>query len=98
LEIQGFEDAKIALIEGIINGLLEKPPALTKASSVVKDVVKRIDWLKLAKKGGGLAWFAFTGLPLPDHLESIVGGLEGMLADPSRLATKENLERAFSFQ
>jgi hypothetical protein len=28
---QGFEDAKIALIEGIINGLLKKRPALTKA-------------------------------------------------------------------
>src|SRR3954451_16798009 len=29
---QGFEDAKIALIEGIVTGLLEKRPGLTKAT------------------------------------------------------------------
>src|ERR1700753_1438389 len=52
---QGFEDAKIALIEGIVTGLIEKRPALTKAASVVKDVFKRIDWLKVAKNAGGLA-------------------------------------------
>ena len=35
---QGFEDAKIALIEGIVTGLIEKRPALTKAADAVKDV------------------------------------------------------------
>src|SRR3982074_2848424 len=29
---QGFEDAKIALIEGIVTGLIEKRPELTKAA------------------------------------------------------------------
>jgi predicted KAP-like P-loop ATPase len=29
---QGFEDAKIALIEGIVTGLIEKRPTLTKAA------------------------------------------------------------------
>ncbi|WP_233442886.1 KAP family P-loop NTPase fold protein [Bradyrhizobium brasilense] len=33
---QGFEDAKIALIEGIVTGLIEKRPALTKAGEAVK--------------------------------------------------------------
>jgi predicted KAP-like P-loop ATPase len=49
---QGFEDAKIALIEGIVTSLLEKRPLLTKASSAVKDVLHRIDLLKLAKRAG----------------------------------------------
>lgn len=31
---QGFEDAKIALIEGIVTGLIEKRPALTKAGGL----------------------------------------------------------------
>ncbi|HMO87121.1 MAG TPA: P-loop NTPase fold protein, partial [Lacipirellulaceae bacterium] len=35
---QGFEDAKIALIEGIVTGLVEKRPALNKAAVAVKDV------------------------------------------------------------
>jgi hypothetical protein len=41
---QGFEDAKIALIEGIVTGLIEKRPALTKATEAVKDLFNRIDW------------------------------------------------------
>ena len=35
---QGFEDAKIALIEGIVTGLIEKRPELTKAALAVKDI------------------------------------------------------------
>ena len=41
---QGFEDAKIALIEGIVTGLIEKRPALTRAGEAVKAVVKRPLW------------------------------------------------------
>jgi predicted KAP-like P-loop ATPase len=51
---QGFEDAKIALMEGVVEGLLEKRPMLTKATASVKEVFHRIDLLKLAKRAGGL--------------------------------------------
>lgn len=91
---QGFEDAKIALIEGIVTGLVEKRPAMTKAAGAVKDVFNRIDWLKVAKRAGGLAVTAFTGIPTPDQISAIVGTLEGMFADPGKLATKENLTSA----
>ena len=91
---QGFEDAKIALIEGIVTGLVEKRPAMTKAAITVKDVFTRIDWLKVAKRAGGLAVTAFTGIPTPDQIGTIVGTLEGMVANPSKLATKENLTSA----
>lgn len=89
---QGFEDAKIALIEGIVTGLIEKRPALTNAGEAVKDVFRRIDWLKIAKKAGGLALTAFTGIPTPDQIQAIVGKLDGFLADPAELATKDNVE------
>jgi predicted KAP-like P-loop ATPase len=88
---QGFEDAKIALIEGIVTGLLEKRPTLAKAGGAVKDVFKRIDWLKVAKRAGGLALTAFTGVPSPDLIHMIISKMEGMLADPTKLATKENI-------
>ena len=91
---QGFEDAKIALIEGIVTGLVEKRPALTKAGGAVKDVFNRIDWLKVAKRAGGLAVTAFTGIPTPDQIGAVLGTLEGMFADPGKLATKENLTSA----
>ncbi len=35
---QGFEDAKVALIEGIVTGLIERRPTLTKAKQAVADV------------------------------------------------------------
>lgn len=89
---QGFEDAKIALIEGIVEGLIEKRPLLTKASAVVKDIYRRIDWLKVAKHAGGLAVTAFTGIPTPALMQTIPGGIESALADPSKLATRENLQ------
>jgi predicted KAP-like P-loop ATPase len=91
---QGFEDAKIALIEGIVTGLLGKRPALTKAAAAVKDVFSRIDWLKVAKRSGGLAMTAFTGIPTPDQIGTIVGSLEALVADPTKIATKENITTA----
>jgi predicted KAP-like P-loop ATPase len=63
-QFQGFEDAKIALIEGVVNGLIAKRSLTTKASDEVKRVLKSVDWLKVAKKGGGLATTALTGIPV----------------------------------
>lgn len=91
---QGFEDAKIALIEGIVTGLVEKRPLLTKAGLAVKDIFRRIDWLKIARHGGGLAFTAFTGIPTPDNVGAVVGILKGIFADPSKLATQENYDKA----
>lgn len=91
---QGFEDAKIALIEGIATGLLEKRPALNKAMASVKALFKRIDWLKAAKHAGGLAFTAFTDIPTPDQIAVTTGGLRDILADLAKLATKANIEAA----
>src|SRR5580698_8894758 len=78
---QGFEDAKIALIEGIVTELLKKRPTLTKTSSVVKDVFHRIDLLKLAKRGGGLI-AAAAGFYTGHHQLGMLGmiaSLEGLV-------------------
>src|SRR5262249_22266426 len=69
----------------------DKRPALTKATGAVKDIFRRIDWLKVAKHAGGLAFTAFTGVPTPDQMQAITSGLQNMLADPAKLATKENI-------
>ena len=91
---QGFEDAKIALIEGIVTGLVEKRPALTKAGDAVKNVFNHIDWLKVAKSAGGLALTVFTGIPTPGLVSSAVGALESLLSDPAKIVNKENLSAA----
>ena len=91
---QGFEDAKIALIEGIVTGLIEKRPTLTKAAEAVKDIFHRIDWLKVAKKAGGLALTAYTGIPAIG-IETLVNKLQGFVADPTNLSA-ENVDAALS--
>lgn len=90
---QGFEDAKIALLEGIVTELVEKRSLLTKAKVQVQEIFKRIDWLKLAKKAGGVALTAFTGIPSPELLSTFSNGLTNLLSDPAKLASKENLEK-----
>jgi hypothetical protein len=83
-QFQGFEDAKIALIEGVVNGLIEKRSLTTKAADEVKRVLKSVDWLKVAKKGGGLALTAFTGIPvvgLDDLVGSAVDYVKTMVTD-----------------
>ena len=72
--------------------MLEKRPLLTKASDAVKEVFKHIDWLKVAKRAGGLALTAYTGIPTPDQLQSVLHGAEALLADPAKLLTKENVQ------
>ena len=75
LAVPGFEDAKIALIEGVILGLIEKRSLWSKASDEVREALKSVDKLKLAKKAGTLAFTAMTGVPafgLGDLLGSAV--------------------------
>ncbi len=91
---QGFEDAKIALLEGIVNGLIDKRPALAKAAATVKAVFRRIDWLKVAKKAGGLAFTAFTGIPVL-QIQTVLSTFETMFRDPAQRPTQEKIEAAF---
>jgi len=93
-QFQGFEDAKIAVIEGIVNELIENQSLLTKAREEVKNIWRRIDWLKVAKKSGGLAFTAFTGLPTGDQIKGVIDSANDLISDPSQLATKENVTKA----
>ena len=91
---QGFEDAKIALIEGIVTGLIEKRPALTKATEAVKNIFRRIDMLKAAKKIGALAITAYgVSHGLGVHalgIPAVLASLEGLASDPTKI-NQENI-------
>jgi hypothetical protein len=71
-QFEGFADAKIALIEGIIDQLLANKTIYSKAKDQLFDLVKRVKWLKLAKTGGELVWNASTGLPAPSQISSLM--------------------------
>lgn len=91
-QFQGFEDAKIAVIEGVVTELIANRTFLNKATDEVKEVLKHINWLKAAKRLGGLAFNAFTGLPSPDQISDLMSLVIGKLADPATFVTKENAQ------
>ena len=89
---QGFEDAKIVLLEGIVAGLVERRPLTGKAADLVKDIFRRIDWLKVAKKAGGFAFTAATGIPTPDQIQGVITAIEGFVKDPTLAIDPDNVE------
>ncbi|MCE8000538.1 MAG: NTPase KAP [Rhodobiaceae bacterium] len=91
---QGFEDAKIALIEGIVTELIERRSLGAKAGDAVKNIFQRIDWLKIARHGGGLAFTALSGIPTPDQINAAVGTVRGVFDEPGELATKASYNAA----
>ncbi|WP_181150055.1 Qat anti-phage system ATPase QatA [Ensifer aridi] len=94
-QFEGFEDAKIALIEGVVDQLAANKTIYNKAKDQIIEVVNRIDWLKAAKKAGGLAFNAFTGLPSPDQAMDLARFALGKITDGG-WATRENVEAAAS--
>ncbi|HHJ4624060.1 MULTISPECIES: Qat anti-phage system ATPase QatA [Klebsiella/Raoultella group] len=68
---EGFEDAKTVIIETIVEDLVAARPTSTKVADAAKKVLRRIDWLKMARKAGGLAFTAFTGIPTLDQIKGL---------------------------
>jgi KAP family P-loop domain len=97
---QGFDDAKTVLIEATITELCRQRSSLGKVKELRKRLLKRVDWLKLVKRGGGLAFNVLTGLPSPDQIGSVLTGINtaiGGLKNMSPAEIKAHLEEAASF-
>jgi hypothetical protein len=91
---QGFEDAKVVLLEGIVSELIRSRTLGAKAKELAKNLMRRIDWLKVAKKLGSLAVTAHTGIPTPGLIGDITGGIGALLDHPGEVISKENLKEA----
>ena len=68
-QFEGYEDAKIAIMESLLKALNENKKFLDKAKDSIGNLIKRVNWIKmgknLAKKGLPYALGALTGNPLP---------------------------------
>ncbi len=60
---QGYEDTKSALMESVVGELMRLQPTNLKLLKLGKSLLKRINWLKVAKTAGSLALTTMTGLP-----------------------------------
>lgn len=97
---EGFDDAKTVLIEATITELYRQRSTVGKVKELSRKLLKRVDWLKVAKRGSGLAINALTGLPSPDQIESVVGMLKNAAAGVTSVNAedlKSTLEEAATY-
>ena len=73
---QGFDDAKTVLIKATLAEVARQKSSLGKVKEVSARLIKRIDLLKLAKLGGGLALTLATGVPSLNLIAEAVGSLQ----------------------
>lgn len=77
---QGLEDAKIVIIETIIDQLLRDRSTATKLKDSSLKLLKRVDLMKVASKAGGLAMTGLTGIPSPDMISGLMDMGKGLLS------------------
>src|SRR5260370_39556792 len=76
---QGFDDAKTVLIEAIITELSRQRSSYGKVKDLATSLMKRIDWLKFARRGTGLAvTLAATGISTPRHVRTALARLTAL--------------------
>lgn len=86
---EGFEDAKTILIESTITELCRQRSTTGKVKEVAGRLLRRVDWLKVAKRGGGIAFNVMTGLPSADQVESAVTALKGLTIDVGNISSAD---------
>lgn len=89
---EGFEDAKVVIIETIVEELRRARPLSDKVAEAAKKVLKRVDWLKLARKAGGFVFTAATGIPTFDQVQGLAGLAANILAKPLATITAEDIK------
>lgn len=87
---QGFEDAKIALMSGIVSELIEKRNLGKVCEDAVKKIWKNINWMNVAKGAGSVALTMATGTPPIGLLSNILDRLQGGVSDEEKV--KETIE------
>jgi predicted KAP-like P-loop ATPase len=85
---QGFDDAKLVMLETIVTEIRTKRSTMTKVNEHVARLLRRIDWLKVAKHAGGLGLSVATGMPMPEHIAAIVKFVRSVASSPGEAVSK----------
>ena len=88
---QGFEDAKAVLIETIVDELLRKRSKRDKVADQAKKVLRRVDWMKVARKASSYGISLATGIPHPETVKDLSAAVRAVVAKGGEGATAENL-------
>ena len=86
---QGFEDAKTVLIETIVDELLRKRSVCKKVADQAKKVLRRVDWMKIARKGSAYGISLATGMPHPNILRVLGAAAQAVVTQGGESTTAE---------
>lgn len=86
---EGFDDAKTVLIESTITEICRLKSGSAKLQDIGKKLLRRVNWLKIAKRGSGVAFNVLTGLPSTDQLETAIGALKGFSENAQNVKAEE---------
>ncbi|MDR5797978.1 P-loop NTPase fold protein [Caballeronia sp. LZ008] len=89
---EGFDDAKTVVIETLIDELRRARPNSAKVAEAAKKLLKRVDWLKIARKSAGYAFTAVTGVPSLDQVSDVVGAVTAFLKKPQDQISVDDLK------
>ena len=81
---QGFEDAKAVLIETIVDELLRKRSKRDKVADQAKKVLRRVDWMKVARKASSYGISLATGIPHPETVKDLSAAVRAVVAKGGR--------------
>ncbi len=88
---QGFEDAKAVLIEMIVEELRRKRPTSQKVAERIKKVLRRVDWMKLARKAGAYGITLATGIPQPETVKDLCAAARSLINKGAEDVSPETL-------
>lgn len=80
---EGYDDTKSALMETIITELTKAQPANRKLREQGKKLLKRVNWLRFARKTAGIAFTLATGIPDVSLIEGLISQVRKIVANPS---------------
>jgi hypothetical protein len=60
-----------------------------KVKKVSARLLKRLDWLKMLRRGGSIAFSVATGIPSPDMITSAIAGIDAITAGVKTMSAKD---------
>ncbi len=90
---QGFEDAKLVLLEKVISEVTEARSTTSKVREKAKSLFKRISWMKAAKTTGQMAFTYLSGIPSPELLTQIGQSAKNIMEHPTEELSLDNLKK-----
>ncbi|MDF4659742.1 P-loop NTPase fold protein [Vibrio parahaemolyticus] len=79
---QGLEDAQTALMQKITNDLVKNRSAIEGFKEAADSFLKRVDWLKAAKKVANWGVTAVAGIPTPESVQDLSNAIDGLVSIP----------------